>query len=283
MRTGDNRGRAFSKSDASLNPLVVGAARLPNAGRPQPNFRALTMFESLPPGHVTFWVRDNTCAPHLRENEYAVVDTTDREPVHGELFIVQWQSGERRRAIVQARAGRERIAANAEPESIWWLGQGLVPPLNTEQIDAAVNAAAKRGTIACIGGRSDGLYLAADLRQKLIGRVVGVALTQLDEELAQAAGWENEDFHNDQFDPAEYLDVVIATGHKPMVALDEVGQPHGYCEYMPRRPLSDAEDAALLEVRWKYVRASTALRRVSEECVRRGLVRPVEPPARRRA
>jgi len=42
--------------------------------------------------------------PHLRRGEYAVVDTADRELQHGELFLIQNESGARRRKIVQVRS-----------------------------------------------------------------------------------------------------------------------------------------------------------------------------------
>jgi hypothetical protein len=41
--------------------------------------RALTLFTDLLVGHLTFRVSDDGSAPHLKENEFAVVDTTDRE------------------------------------------------------------------------------------------------------------------------------------------------------------------------------------------------------------
>jgi hypothetical protein len=40
---------------------------------------------------------------------------------------------------------------------------------------------------------------------------------------------------------------------------------------MPQRALSKVEDAAVMAVRWKYAKASAALRRVKAECLRRGL------------
>lgn len=64
-------------------------------------------------------------------------------------------------------------------------------------------------------GMSDGPYRTENLQPKLIGRVVGVAFTALGGQLPSCAGWEDEETGNAAFDPAEYLDVLIRTGHEP--------------------------------------------------------------------
>jgi hypothetical protein len=48
--------------------------------------------------------------PHLRRGEYAVIDTSDRDLQHGELYLDQSNSGPRRRSIVQAKIDRTAIA-----------------------------------------------------------------------------------------------------------------------------------------------------------------------------
>jgi hypothetical protein len=45
----------------------------------QPRLRALTFYESLPPHHKTFRVRDDASTPHLKPGEFAVIDTRDTE------------------------------------------------------------------------------------------------------------------------------------------------------------------------------------------------------------
>jgi hypothetical protein len=51
----------------------------------QPQLRALTCFDSLPPHHKTFHVRDGSSAPHLKPGEFAVIDTADTELQKGEV------------------------------------------------------------------------------------------------------------------------------------------------------------------------------------------------------
>jgi hypothetical protein len=85
-------------------------------------FRALTPFKRLPQAHKTFLVPDDASAPHLMPGEYAVVDTTDRDPQNGELFLIQHEKG--RREIVQARSRYTRISGIGEawrPELVWWV------------------------------------------------------------------------------------------------------------------------------------------------------------------
>jgi hypothetical protein len=76
---------------------------------------------------------------------------------------------------------------------------------------------------------------------------------------------------NTAFNPVEYIDVLHAAGHKLMVYFRD-GVPDGLFEELPRRRLTKAENAAFMKVRWKFVRASSAVERVMQECLRRGLV-----------
>src|SRR5580704_9566386 len=50
--------------------------------------RALTVFDRLPAKHVTFLTSEDGAEPHLCKGEFAVVDTTNREPQHGELYVI---------------------------------------------------------------------------------------------------------------------------------------------------------------------------------------------------
>ncbi|HEX5864526.1 MAG TPA: hypothetical protein VF014_09790 [Casimicrobiaceae bacterium] len=83
---------------------------------------------------------------------------------------------------------------------------------------------------------------------------------------------ENEEAANAAFDPVEYVDVLLASGARPAVICDSNGQARYYYEEVPRRRQTEAEEAAELAVRQKYRAASTALDRVKQECIRRGLV-----------
>jgi hypothetical protein len=158
---------------------------------PQP-IRALTLFETLPPGYKTFRVPDDGSSPHLKELEFAVIDTTDREPQHGELFLMQQTGSSRPRSIVQVRAGMCQISATeitgTEPETkVWWLSDL-----------AGFRPAGTHGGIPLFTGLTAGPYDAAEhyLQKQFIGRVVGYATNSFGEAIAPEAGWENREAGN---------------------------------------------------------------------------------------
>jgi len=87
-------------------------------------YRALTEFTTLPPGHMTFRIEEDGCEPHLKEGEYAVIDMTDRSVQNGELFLIQYQSGNRARRIVQVKSAMSQITPFPSPKQVvWWLLQ----------------------------------------------------------------------------------------------------------------------------------------------------------------
>lgn len=120
--------------------------------------------------------------------------------------------------------------------------------------------------IAAFTGLSDGPYAAEGLEKRLLGRVVGYSVRSLGKALSQAAGYENEDIRNAEFDAAEYIDTMTRCGHRLAISRGK------YSEFMPERQLTDKEHEEVLAVRWKFVRASQARARVKAECERRGLV-----------
>ena len=90
----------------------------------QPQLRALTPFKRLPVDHKTFKVTRDGAEPHLNVGEFAVVDTTDREPQHGELYLIQWSGGSRE--IVHVKWRHQNVKApgrsNFEPALVWYVG-----------------------------------------------------------------------------------------------------------------------------------------------------------------
>jgi hypothetical protein len=83
----------------------------------------LTAFDSLPPHHKTFRAADGGSALHLKVNEFAVIDTTDRQLQKGELYLIQYESGER-----NARAISEWVAVGASNLFVGW--RSWQPPTN---------------------------------------------------------------------------------------------------------------------------------------------------------
>ena len=227
----------------------------------RPAFRALIQYARLPAGHMTFRVEDDGSDPHLRESEFAVVDTADREVQHGELYVIQYQSGRRTRRIVQVRKSMAQITATGPKQQVWW----TCDLAGFRQVTRMAE-----GGIPEFRGLSDGPYKLDHLQGRLLGRVVGFAATALGDPMPPELGFEDEAAGNAAFDPAEYLDTMIRLGHRPY--LMRHGDRLTYFEQMPGRALMDDDYFDLLAVRWKYVKASTALVRVMEECERRGYV-----------
>jgi hypothetical protein len=142
----------------------------------QSPLRALTLFETLPPGHKTLPVEDNGSFPHLKVGEYAVIDTTDVELQKGEMYVIQHESGSRSRHIIQIKADVISLMSGRR-QSVWWVcdlaGFRRVCTLPSE--------------IPLLGGMSDGPYTSRQLQKKLLGRVVGYSETALHGLLAACA------------------------------------------------------------------------------------------------
>lgn len=240
---------------AALKADAIKVAQATIGGRTS-ELRALPVFNVLPAKHVTFLITEDGAEPHLRKGEYAVIDTTDRDLQHGELYVVQDGSGRRSRRLYQARADHLQLGTGTRKSLCWWLGD----------LRGYRRADDQGIGVPVFAGLSDGPYRTQDLQSKLVGRVVGLAFTALGDLLAPEAGFRDEQGGNAAFDAAEYLDVLIATGHEPSI------QGKLYFEKMPDRPVSDQDWQAILKVRLKYVEASTALERVKQECIRQGLV-----------
>ena len=123
---------------------------------------ALPVLGVIPAGCFGYVLDDDHSEPVLHEGEFAVIDTNDREPENGALFLIEWNSGERE--IVEtytrliSKAGIERPA--------WWTGQ-YSRPRTREELDRAIRSG--RATTV------DGPYAKTEfLAEKLIGKVVGV-------------------------------------------------------------------------------------------------------------
>ncbi len=53
---------------------------------PADEFRALTLHDVVPAGHIAVPVLRDDWAPHLRPGEFAIIDVSDAEPQPGELY-----------------------------------------------------------------------------------------------------------------------------------------------------------------------------------------------------
>ena len=145
----------------------------------QPELRALMILPALPPGHMTFPVEDDAFYPHLRRGEFAVVALADRQPAHGELFLISYSDPRiecgRTFALCQM-VGRPRYRRpgggwvqqpeeGAEPAKCW-MARHWIPPADPRDREAAPRS----GRF----GASEGPFTTEYATEKLVGRVVGV-------------------------------------------------------------------------------------------------------------
>src|SRR5918912_1303741 len=80
-------------------------------------YRAVTMCDAAPTGCILHPVTNADSEPHLHVGEFAVIDTTDRDPIHGELFLIQYQSTDRRCIVETYLRGHE---CDGVSFTAWW-------------------------------------------------------------------------------------------------------------------------------------------------------------------
>ncbi len=123
---------------------------------PQPQLRALDVLDVVPAGCVAVVDDTGLCEPHIRIGEFAIADTTDRDPIKGEIFAIRWKEGGRI-SILQARVMECDIGDGPQPT--WWVG-----PMPGARIAATSE-----------GPFSDNEHL----KSKIVGRIVGVMAAQV--------------------------------------------------------------------------------------------------------
>lgn len=145
----------------------------------QRELRALMLFDRPRPGHASFSVQDDGSVPHLREGEYAIVDLRDREPQHGEIYLIEFGGFSRNRYLKQMQSDMLNITGpGAEPSPVWWLSD-LRGFRKTNGVVHGVHLFA---------GLSDGPYTTEDVQSYALGRVVGYALKPLGKLIALKGG-----------------------------------------------------------------------------------------------
>lgn len=129
----------------------------------QPGLRSFIVYDELPAGCIAHEVGTETAAPHIRRGEFAVIDPADREPMHGELFLIQWSAGAPQLVEAVHRKGRYGVGPDdATIETRLWFADVRKPMVNLA------------GEVGAIGRWTDGPYRSEHFREKLMGRVVGI-------------------------------------------------------------------------------------------------------------
>jgi hypothetical protein len=138
------------------------------------------MFDHVPGGCILHPVTDDDSAPHLRAGEFAIVDTTDTEPQHGEVYLVRFhRPGRWPQQVEEVRYIQQVIARQHRCRDETFIGF-WAQCLNFEPYVEAVQRTPRHMPV--ISHRS---MAVAVIRESLIGRVVGIYQA---EEAAQGCG-----------------------------------------------------------------------------------------------
>jgi hypothetical protein len=138
--------------------------------------RALTMYDHVPAGCILHPVTNDDSAPHLRAGEFAIVDTTDTEPQHGELYLVRfhrpgrWPNPVEEVFYIQQIMVRRHLRPGGDGET--FIGFSM-QCLNFEPYRETGQR--RPGLIPEISHRSMAFPV---LKEALIGRIIGIYQTE---------------------------------------------------------------------------------------------------------
>lgn len=136
---------------------------LPAHAPVQAGLRPYIVYRRLPEACFAFELRDHSCEPLLHRGECLVIDLLDREPVEGELFLVEWSGG--RREVV------EFLPRDVAGEPHWYLHSYNRP----RSVDEVGEWLKRRWA----GAFPDGPYAAdappeTHIRRRVVGKVIGI-------------------------------------------------------------------------------------------------------------
>lgn len=211
----------------------------------------------------TFLVENDDSAPFLKKGQYAVVDTSDREPEHDEVFLMDSSYGERRRRLVLVTSSYEQMTRRGPKRCVWW----------TKSVAGWRRVGTTNG-VPTFAGLSDGPYYSDGLKEDIVGKVVGVAFAPLGRLLPRSRGWEDEEKNNAKFKPADYIDALHRAGYQIYAVLKPDGTLDGWVETFPDREVPHDADRLVTKMRERLCNASTAKARLTEELLSRDLYYP---------
>jgi hypothetical protein len=140
---------------------MASAAHSIPAPAQQPGLRSFIVCDKLPEGCLAHLVTDSCAAPHLRPGDIAIIDPDDREPFHGELFLMNRKDGSRWVAATEFFPRPERIVGYDGTTTYW----NVIYQNSVFGLD---------GRSRSTGRWFDGPYREANLLPNLVGKVVGI-------------------------------------------------------------------------------------------------------------
>ncbi|POR40521.1 hypothetical protein CRT23_23500 [Methylobacterium sp. V23] len=124
----------------------------------------LPLMADCPEGMVRHRAERAAAYPLVREGETVVVDTMLREPTQGALCLLEWNNGTR--SILQTNL--RTLGSSTSPA--WW-----VDPINRPVTREAMERFCRSGGMLFT---SDGPYSFDQLREKIVGTVVGILVPE---------------------------------------------------------------------------------------------------------
>ena len=97
---------------------------------------------------------------------------TDREPQHGELFVIEWSSG--RQSIMQA-AARQHMGVDGQPFTGWWTRNLAASQFSHAEKLAMIHCDDSEIASAAMSlWYTDGPRQIDGFRKAIVGRIIGV-------------------------------------------------------------------------------------------------------------
>lgn len=133
----------------------------------------LNVYRTLPPHCIAFEVTDRDSLPFIEPGEVVVVDTEDRTPRVGDIYLIEWIGG--RRNVCQARhSAVPNQKTDDEPR--WHVGSMRTTSHDEfERWLAGAEEAKRKGMVPqWCGGWSEGPLTFEHLESKFVGAVIGL-------------------------------------------------------------------------------------------------------------
>ncbi|MBB4407068.1 helix-turn-helix transcriptional regulator [Agrobacterium radiobacter] len=139
--------------------------------RPQQH-NTLNVYRTLPPHCIAFEVTDLHSLPFIEPGEVVVVDTEDRTPRVGDIYVIEWIGGKRN--LCQAR--HSSAIYQSRKEIAWNVGSmRTTSPYEFGVWLEKAKADHARGVVPVwTGGWTEGPFTFEHLESKLVGAVVGL-------------------------------------------------------------------------------------------------------------
>lgn len=133
----------------------------------------LNVYRTLPPHCIAFEVVDRHSLPFIEPGEVVVVDTEDRTPRVGNIYVIEWIGGRRNVCQASQASGRWKI----EPKDPYWEVSSLRSLTPAEYVEWLVRLSLARRDgmlLELPGGWKEGPFTFEHLESKFVGAVIGL-------------------------------------------------------------------------------------------------------------